>query len=63
MRPGFGFLATDAPRCRAMNYWLYCYFNRHVGQWVVGIDGTAPYHDGTANGRTSRSRSPRRRPP
>ena len=52
--PGFGFLATDAPQCRAMNYWLYHYFNRHVGQWVIGMEGTGPYHAGTAMGRNWR---------
>jgi len=52
--PGFGFLAQDAPQRRSMNYWLYYYFNRHVGRWVLGIDGTAPYHEGTAGGRTLR---------
>ncbi|MCL4205468.1 MAG: hypothetical protein KJ000_23545 [Pirellulaceae bacterium] len=52
--PGFGFLAQDAPQQRAMNYWLYFYFNRHVGRWVLDIDGTAPYHEGSAGGRTLR---------
>ncbi len=52
--PGFGFLASDAPQRRSMNYWLYYYFNRHAGRWVLAIDGTAPYHDGSAGGRTYR---------
>ena len=26
------------------NYWLYYYFNRHLGEWVLPTDGTAPYH-------------------
>ena len=52
--PGFGFLAQDAPQRRSMNYWLYYYFNRHAGRWVVAIDGTAPYHEGSAGGRTYR---------
>lgn len=43
--PGFGFLASDAPERRSMNYWLYHYFNRHVGPWVLSIDGTAPYYE------------------
>lgn len=44
--PGFGFLASDAPQRRSMNYWLYYYyFNRHVGDWVLSMDGTAPYHE------------------
>jgi hypothetical protein len=52
--PGFGFLAQDAPQLRSMNYWLYYYFNRHAGRWVLAIDGTAPYHEGTAGGRAHR---------
>ena len=34
-----------------MNYWLYYYFNRHVGRWVLETDGTAPYHKGLVGGR------------
>jgi hypothetical protein len=41
---GFGILSQDAPDQRFLLYWLYYYFNRHVGQWVLPIDGTAPYH-------------------
>jgi hypothetical protein len=41
---GFGILSQDAPDQRFMLYWLYYYFNRHVGQWVLRTDGTAPYH-------------------
>ena len=52
--PGFGFLAQDAPQRRSMNYWLYYYFNRHAGRWVLALDGTAPYHEGLASGRTYR---------
>lgn len=52
--PGFGFLAQDAPQRRSMNYWLYYYFNRHAGRWVLPLDGTAPYHEGSAGGRTYR---------
>jgi hypothetical protein len=52
--PGFGFLAQDAPQKRSMNYWLYYHFNRHAGRWVLPIDGTAPYHEGSAGGRTYR---------
>lgn len=52
--PGFGFLAQDAPKRRSMNYWLYYYFNRHAGRWALAIDGTAPYHEGSASGRTYR---------
>ena len=52
--PGFAFLAQDAPQRRSMNYWLYYYFNRHVGRWVVALDGTAAYYEGSAGGRTYR---------
>jgi hypothetical protein len=52
--PGFGFFAQDAPQLRSMNYWLYYYFNRHAGRWVLAIEGTAPYHEGTAGGRAYR---------
>jgi alpha-L-arabinofuranosidase len=52
--PGFGLLSQDAPQRRSMNYWLYYYFNRHAGRWVLALDGTAPYHDGSAGGRTYR---------
>ena len=55
--PGFGFLAQDAPQRRSMNYWLYYYFNRHAGRWVLALDGTAPYHEGSAGGRTYRGPS------
>ena len=41
---GFGILSQDAPDKRFMLYWLYYYFNRHVGEWVLSMDGTAPYH-------------------
>jgi hypothetical protein len=41
---GFGILSQDTPDQRFMLYWLYYYFNRHVGQRVLLMDGTAPYH-------------------
>jgi len=41
---GFGILSQEAPEKRFMLYWLYYYFNRHVGEWVLRMDGTAPYH-------------------
>jgi len=40
---GFGILSPDVPDKRYMIYWLYYYFNRHVGDWVLDMDGTAPY--------------------
>jgi len=36
--------APDAPDKWFMIYWLYYYFNRHLGEQVVAIDGTAPYY-------------------
>jgi hypothetical protein len=41
---GFGILSQEAPEKRFMLYWLYYYFNRHVGEWVLQMDGTAPYY-------------------
>ncbi len=43
-QPGFGILAQEAPEKRFMLYWLYYYFNRHVGEWALAMDGVAPYH-------------------
>lgn len=43
--PGFGILSQEAPEKRFMLYWLYHAFNRHVGEWVLAIDGTAPYYE------------------
>jgi len=42
---GSGILSPDVPDKRFMIYWLYYYFNRHVGQWVLDMDGTAHYYD------------------
>ena len=41
---GFGILSPDVPSKRYMIYWLYYYFNRHVGESVLDMDGTAPYY-------------------
>lgn len=41
---GFGILSQQAPDQRFMLYWLYYYFNRHVGDQVLATDGTAPYY-------------------
>jgi alpha-L-arabinofuranosidase len=41
---GFGILSQQAPDQRFLLYWLYYYFNRHLGQWVLPLDGTAPYY-------------------
>ena len=42
--PGFGILAQEAPEKRFMLYWLYYYFNRHLGEWALATDGVAPYY-------------------
>ena len=41
---GFGILSQQAPEQRFLLYWLYYYFNRHVGEWALRTEGTAPYH-------------------
>ena len=41
---GFGILSQDAPSQRFMLYWLYYYFNRHLGEWALLTDGTAPFY-------------------
>jgi hypothetical protein len=43
-QPGFGILSQEAPDKRFMLYWLYYYFNRHVGEWALATDGVAPYY-------------------
>ena len=52
--PGFSFLSTTVPEQRAMNYWLSYYFQRHLGQTVLDLRGTAPYHEGTYEERVYR---------
>jgi sulfur carrier protein ThiS len=42
--PGFGILSQEAPEKRFMLYWLYYYFNRHVGEWALATEGVAPYY-------------------
>lgn len=42
---GFGILSQQASDKRFMLYWLYYYFNRHVGQWALQTEGTAPYYE------------------
>jgi hypothetical protein len=42
---GFGILAQEAPDKRFMLYWLYYYFNRHLGEWALATDGVAPYYE------------------
>ena len=50
--PGFGILTPDAPEKRFLIYWLYYHFNRHVGESVLETQGTAPYYEWTAGGKT-----------
>ncbi len=45
---GFGILSPDAPDKRYMLYWLYYYFNRHLGEWALEMDGVAPYYTPSA---------------
>ncbi len=45
--PGMGFFSKASPEKRHMLYWLYYYFNRHVGDRALAMDGEAPYHTGT----------------
>lgn len=40
---GFAVLFMDAPAARSLLYWLYFYFNRHVGEWVTEVDGALPH--------------------
>ncbi len=42
--PGFGILSKEAPDGRFMIYWLYYYFNRHLGESVLELEGTAPFY-------------------
>jgi hypothetical protein len=42
---GFGILTQEAPDKRFMLYWLYYYVNRHVGEEVLSITGTAPWYE------------------
>ena len=42
--PGCGILSQQAPDQRFLLYWLYYYFNRHLGEWALALDGVAPYY-------------------
>ena len=42
--PGYGIISQETPDQRFMIYWLYYYFNRHVGTQVLPMAGTAPYY-------------------
>lgn len=41
--PAFGLLTHNTPNKRSMTYWLYYYFNQFLGEWILDIQGTAPY--------------------
>ncbi|HBC89001.1 MAG TPA: hypothetical protein DCZ94_18840 [Lentisphaeria bacterium] len=45
-RPGFAHLGKD-PGKIAMPYWVHYYFNRHLGELALDLDGTAPYYSGS----------------
>ncbi len=38
----FAILNMQDDSVTSMRYWLYYYFNRHMGDWVLDIKGTAP---------------------
>lgn len=42
--PGFAILSPKAPGKKPLLYWLYYYFNRHLGESVLDLKGTAPYY-------------------
>jgi hypothetical protein len=42
--PGFGILSPDVPEKRFMHYWLYYYWNRHLGSDVLSMNGTTPFY-------------------
>lgn len=39
-----GILTPGAPDKRCMLYWLYYYFNRHLGEWALATEGAAPFY-------------------
>jgi hypothetical protein len=59
---GFGVLSQQAPDQRSLIYWLYYYLNRHVGDWVLEMEGSAPYYTPAAgddpNGRAGEFAGP-----
>ena len=56
--PGFGILSPKEPDQRFMLYWLYYYFNRHLGDQVVPVEGNAPYYAPKGKGGRSNGGSP-----
>lgn len=41
---GFPLLVADRPEARTMLYWLYYYFIRHVGAYLLDFHGAAPFY-------------------
>ena len=56
--PGMAILSQHAPNQRFMMYWLYYYFNRHVGAQVLPMDGTAPYYTPAKGDDSSKTQYP-----
>ncbi len=42
--PGLKFLFTFAPDQRSVRYWMHYHFNRFLGDTVVSVSGTSPFH-------------------
>lgn len=40
---GFSLLFTDAPNKTSLLFWLYFLFRKHLGKYVVKIDGSTPF--------------------
>ncbi len=51
--PGCSILAGEAPEKRFLIYWLYYYFNRHIGSQVVQMEGTSPWYTPPADEETN----------
>ena len=51
---GFCVLASQTPAFRSWLYWLYFYFNRHVGEWVLDVRGRAPWYRPSAQAACAR---------
>jgi hypothetical protein len=47
--PGFATLSPNVQHQRYLLYWLYYYFNRHIGSEVLAMDGLAPWYSPTPN--------------
>lgn len=51
--PGFGVIFHQAPEQRSMLYWLYYFYNRSLGDWVIDLSGTAPTYKSLKTSATS----------